>query len=128
MTNFSENYLRVITARLSEFGPRPDYNALFDVVAEINDADTRHKVCVNLRNVLSCLKVQRYVYDLDVICDESNNTPADIDQGMLWVDLVVQTRKGRRVSFRLAYHYGETDVVAQLERVMFKLRLRPYDL
>lgn len=128
MTHLSENYLRVITARLSEFGPRPDYNALFDVVAEMNDAETRYKVCVNLRSVLACLKLQRYVYDLDVVCDERNNTPADIDQGMLWADLVVQTRKGKTVRCRLACHYGAADVVVQIERILFKLRLRPYDL
>ncbi len=60
---------------------------------EINDATTRASVQNVVNRYLSGIKALRGVYDYAVVCDESNNTSARIDQNELWVDVAIQPAK-----------------------------------
>jgi len=52
-------------------------------VFEVNDQETRECFRKAIETHLEDIKNRRGVYDYQVVCDESNNPPSNIDQGRL---------------------------------------------
>lgn len=94
--------------------------ALEDFLFEFNDEPTRAIVRSLLTTYMDWIKARRGVYEYRVVCDDTNNTPADLDAHRLNVWLfvkpnlsiedipftVVITRTG--MSFDLAQQYIQT--------------------
>lgn len=61
--------------------------ALEDFLFEVNDFATRALVKSIIESYLSSIQARRGLYDFYVVCDETNNTPTDIDNYRLnvWV-------------------------------------------
>lgn len=59
-------------------------------IFEVNDVLTRDSIYAESRWILTELVERKIVYDYRVICDETNNTPNRIDNGELYVDIVIQ--------------------------------------
>jgi hypothetical protein len=61
--------------------------AMDDFVFEYNDEDTRQQLHDITDDYMSGVKREKGVYDYYVVCDETNNTPSDIDNHKmtLWV-------------------------------------------
>ena len=66
---------------------------LQDFLFEFNDEFTRLLVRSGIESYMDGIKSRRGVYDYTVICDETNNTPDDIDNNKLNVYLYVQPTK-----------------------------------
>jgi len=60
---------------------------------EPNDAQTRDQVITGVEAILLDLVATRAIYDYIVVCDSSNNTPARIDRGELYIDVAVEPVK-----------------------------------
>ncbi|AUS02959.1 tail sheath protein [Vibrio phage 2.275.O._10N.286.54.E11] len=60
---------------------------------ELNTARVREEFAGALNAFLSNIVQLEGLYDYSVICDTSNNTPARIDQNMLWADIAIQPTK-----------------------------------
>lgn len=67
--------------------------ALEDFMFEINDAGTRSIVTAMIQSYMNDIKGRRGVYDFRVVCDDTNNTPEDIDNYRMNVWLFVQPTK-----------------------------------
>lgn len=63
---------------------------LEDFIFELNDAATRAQVSGGIESYLENIKARRGLYDYKVVCDESNNTPALIDQYIMMVDIFIK--------------------------------------
>lgn len=61
---------------------------------EHNDDFTRRNLRQSIGNFCTEYKSRREVEDYVVICDETNNIPAEIDQGMLRIDVYYKKTKG----------------------------------
>lgn len=66
---------------------------LEDFLFEFNDAPTRALVTSGINSYMENIRSRRGVYDYNVICDESNNTPEVIDANEMNVWLFVQPNK-----------------------------------
>ena len=66
---------------------------LEDFTFDFNDAETRSFVTAGIDQFMTGILARRGVTGFDVICDESNNTPAVIDNNQMIVDLYVQPNK-----------------------------------
>lgn len=76
--------------------------ALEDFLFELNDDGTRAIVEQLIRSYMDNIKGRRGVEDFRVVCDESNNTPNDIDNNRLIVDLYIKpTRSIEEIPFRV---------------------------
>ncbi len=62
-------------------------------VFEPNDAITRNQIAGVVQSLFIDLVAKRGLYDYLVVCDESNNTPARIDQNQLWIDVAIEPVK-----------------------------------
>ncbi len=62
---------------------------------EPNDAITRRQLVTMIEPFLRDVQARRGIYDFQVICDETNNTPERIDRNELWCTILV---KATRVS------------------------------
>ena len=60
---------------------------------ELNDDYTRNLTRVAIVNYLANIKARRGLYDYDVVCDKTNNTPEEIDNYKMNVDTYVQPVK-----------------------------------
>ena len=60
---------------------------------EPNDKITRDEIKQAAESLLLELVGQRALYDFLVVCDESNNTPARIDRGELYLDIAIEPVK-----------------------------------
>jgi hypothetical protein len=60
---------------------------------EFNDAFTRASFKNNVVSLLINLKAEGKINDYSVICDESNNTPENIDKNMLIADVYFKPTK-----------------------------------
>ena len=74
-------------------------NERFNVIArpflfEPNDAGTRGNAKALFDGFMGNIMAQRGVYDFQVVCDETNNTPARIDRNELWIDVAIEPTKG----------------------------------
>lgn len=63
---------------------------LEDFLFEINDAATRAQVTSVITDYMTIVKARRGVYAFDIVCDDTNNPPAVIDQYQMVVDLYIQ--------------------------------------
>lgn len=66
---------------------------LEDYLFEFNDDFTRLLIRTGMESYMDNIKSRKGVYDYKVVCDETNNTPADIDNNILNVWLFVQPTK-----------------------------------
>jgi hypothetical protein len=64
-----------------------------DYLFEFNDVPTRSEVQVKLDSYLQGIKGRRGLYDFQVICDDSNNTPDVIDNNQLVIDVFIKPTK-----------------------------------
>jgi len=62
-------------------------------VFKFNDDFTRNKMRSDLNIFLQDIKTRRGLYDYNVVCDETNNTPAIIDRNQMYVDIYLQPIK-----------------------------------
>lgn len=74
-------------------------NERFNVIArpflfEPNDEPTRTNAKALFDGFMGNILAQRGVYDFQVVCDETNNTPARIDRNELWIDVAIEPTKG----------------------------------
>lgn len=60
---------------------------------ELNDQFTRASAKSAVHSYLKSIKIRRGLYDYDVVCDESNNTPEEVDNYKLFLDYYVQPTK-----------------------------------
>lgn len=67
--------------------------ALEDFIFELNDDATRAIVTSVINTYMENIKARRGVYDFLTVCDDTNNTPADIDNYVLNVSLFVKPTK-----------------------------------
>ncbi len=67
--------------------------ALENFLFELNDEFTRRLVTAMIESYMEDIKARRGVYDYLVVCDDSNNSPNDIDNYRLNVDLYVKPTK-----------------------------------
>jgi hypothetical protein len=67
--------------------------ALEDFLFELNDEATRGIIRAMLESYMDNIKARRGVYDYQVVCDDSNNSPDDIDNYRLNVWLFVKPTK-----------------------------------
>ena len=67
--------------------------ALENFLFELNDEFTRRLVKAMIESYMEDIKARRGVYDYLVVCDDSNNSPYDIDNYRLNVDLYVKPTK-----------------------------------
>lgn len=67
--------------------------ALENFLFELNDEFTRRLVRAMIEGYMEDIKSRRGVYDYLVVCDDSNNSPTDIDNYRLNVDLYVKPTK-----------------------------------
>lgn len=60
---------------------------------EYNDQTTRNNIKSTISNYLKPLRDSKALNEFKVICDETNNTPQLIDDGMLKLDCYIQPSK-----------------------------------
>lgn len=84
---------RVNVSRLVKFMKREIRKALFAFLFEPNDSITRNNVKYAVDNFCLDLVNRRALYDFATIVDESNNTPQNIDNNELLVDLAIKPTK-----------------------------------
>jgi len=83
---------------------------------EINDPYTRNLVRSGIVSYLDNIRMRRGLYDFNVVCDETNNTPEDIDNYRMNVDSYVQPVKAieyiynRIVITRTGADFGEVSI------------------
>ena len=77
-----ENYIRTIFASISN-------GYLF----EPNDAVTRKSIATQIESALNNILAHRGLYDYLVICDTSNNTPSNIANNQLYVDVAIEPER-----------------------------------
>lgn len=65
------------------------YQMLQGFIYELNTIDTRDRVVAVLNVYMSHLNSNNVISSYSVICDETNNTPANIDAGKLKLELVL---------------------------------------
>jgi hypothetical protein len=66
---------------------------LEDFLFELNDEKTRVLIRSGIMTYMEGIKARRGVYDFNVTCDDSNNSPEDIDANLMNVWLFVQPTK-----------------------------------
>lgn len=64
--------------------------ALDDFEFEVNNASTRAQVKTMIGSYLNDKKAEGGIYDFSVVCDTDNNTPEDLDQHRLNVDIYIK--------------------------------------
>lgn len=75
---------------------------LEDYLFEINDASTRAEVEQKIATYMEKIQAKRGVTEFQVICDTTNNTPQDIDNNRLIVDLFIKpSRSIEEIPFRV---------------------------
>lgn len=84
---------RVNVSRLVKFMKRQIRKALFAFLFEPNDDITRKNVKYAVDNFCLDLVNRRALYDFATIVDETNNTPQNIDNNELLVDLAIKPTK-----------------------------------
>ena len=84
---------RINVARLVAYLRRQLTLAARPFVFEPNDTITRQQISGVVETLLVDLVAKRGVYDYLVVCDESNNTPARIDNNELWIDVAIEPVK-----------------------------------
>lgn len=78
---------RVNVKRLIKYIKNHMEDSLAQTLFEPNDKSTRMLVAFKMCSLLDSLLAKRLINDYNVICDESNNTPYNIDNGDLIVDI-----------------------------------------
>lgn len=81
---------RINVRRLVSFVKKTVKRSLRSVLFELNTESTRFRVRSTIEDFLSNIQADQGLYSFRVVCDESNNTPADIDQNLLNVDVYLQ--------------------------------------
>lgn len=71
--------------------------ALEDFIFEINDEQTRAVVRAMIDNYMANIKGRRGVYNYSIVCDETNNTPYDIDNYQMNVWVYIEPTKGAEI-------------------------------
>ena len=66
---------------------------LDDFLFELNDELTRVRIVSGLESFMSGIKARRGCYDYSIVCDDSNNTPEDIDMYKLNTHIFIQPTK-----------------------------------
>lgn len=73
---------------------------------ELNTPSNRNRVNSTLTNFLATVKANRGVIDFNVVADETNNSPADIENNLLYVDIQM---KPNRVIENITVRFTATD-------------------
>lgn len=81
---------RVRIRQLMESLRRQIFPVLSQFIWEINDQETRRNVIESVSPVLERARVVGGLREFEVVCDETNNTPEEIDQGQLCCTLAVR--------------------------------------
>jgi phage tail sheath protein FI len=68
-------------------------NALESFLFELNDTATRNLAVAMIESYMAGIQARRGVSEYLVVCDESNNTPSDIDNYRMNVDVFVRPNK-----------------------------------
>jgi hypothetical protein len=78
-------------------------DALETFLFDLNDASTRAIAAMMVSSYMSNIKARRGVYDFKIVCDDTNNSDADIDAGRmnLWL-FVKPTRSVEYIPFTTA--------------------------
>lgn len=84
---------RINVVRLSLYIKRQLRLALFAFLFEPNDKKTRDNVKFSTDTFLNGLVTRRGLYDFATICDNTNNTPATIDNNELHIDIYIKPEK-----------------------------------
>lgn len=78
-------------------------NAIEDFIEnynfDINDSVTRTSVRIAVRDYLRSIELRRGLYEFDVVCDESNNPPYQIDELRMNVDYYLQPTQAAEYIF-----------------------------
>lgn len=78
-------------------------DALEGFLFDLNDAATRSIAAMMVTSYMNNIKARRGVYDFKVVCDDTNNSPADIDAGRMNLWLFVRpTRSVEYIPFTTA--------------------------
>ena len=67
---------------------------LKDYLFELNDEITRGIIVAKIDLFMKDVKAQRGVSDYIIVCDNTNNSPNDVQAGILNIDLYVKMVKG----------------------------------
>jgi hypothetical protein len=67
---------------------------LSNFLFEFNDATTRLQITTIVRSYLDVIRTQGGIYDYIVIMDDTNNTPATIDQNTAIIDIAIEPVRG----------------------------------
>lgn len=75
---------------------------LEDYLFELNDEGTRAIIETKLESYLETIKARRGITDYDVVADDSNNSPEDVDANRLNVDIFIKpTRSVEEIPVRV---------------------------
>lgn len=90
--------------RMFLLAERSSLNVLKYFLQEPNDSFTRKRAENTIIPILEKIKDQRGLYDYQVICDERNNTAQTIDEGEMYIKVLIKPM--RNVEFIIAEFYG----------------------
>ena len=81
-----------------------------EFIFEPNDDTTRQGITGMTSNYLSSIKDRNRLYDFKVVCDETNNTPVEVDNSMLVMDMYLQPAKAVEfITFRMTTRMSGTE-------------------
>ena len=76
--------------------------ALEGFLFELNESTTRYRAKVMIDDFMESIRARKGVYDYKTVCDDSNNSPEDIDNNRLNVDLYIKPTKSIEfINFRV---------------------------
>ena len=88
--NFKSAFDRINVRRLFLTVEQALENAANDQLFELNDSETRSNFINIVEPFLTDIQAQRGIEDFRVICDETNNTPAIVDNNEFRADIFIQ--------------------------------------
>jgi len=89
---------------------------LEDYEFELNDSYTQTRIRTAITSYLTSIKIRRGLYAFDVVCDDSNNIPEQVDQYKMNVDYYLQPTKSaeyiyaRAVITRTGVNFAEVRI------------------
>ena len=93
MLDKSSSFNRVNVRRLFIVLEKAISTAAKYFLFEPNDQITRNQLKNMIEPFLRDVKARRGIYDFDVICDETNNTPERIDRNELWCTILIKATR-----------------------------------
>ena len=87
---YSETVNRVNTSLAVIDLQKAVYKILESHLGNLNDDQTRKSITDAVSSYASLVRAKRVIRDFQVICDESNNTPENVDKNILLLDVFIQ--------------------------------------